>query len=199
MENLTKHIENIGHFNETPIVALNRFHSDTDEEIACVSELCAGLGVPFAESDHFARGGEGALELAKLVRSKCEKTPEDFTPLYSWEDKVEDKIAAVATKMYGAASISFTKLGKRKLREVYRLGYGNLPVCIAKTQSSLSDDPKRLGRPRDFDLTVRDIHINAGAGFLVIMTGEILRMPGLPRRPSAEDIDVVDGRIIGLR
>ena len=139
------------------------------------------------------------LELAKLVRSKCEKTPEDFTPLYSWEDKVEDKIAAVATKMYGAASISFTKLGKRKLREVYRLGYGNLPVCIAKTQSSLSDDPKRLGRPRDFDLTVRDIHINAGAGFLVIMTGEILRMPGLPRRPSAEDIDVVDGRIIGLR
>ena len=199
LPNLAKHIENIGHFAEVPVIALNKFGGDSAEEIACVLEFCAELGVPCAVSDHFAHGGEGALELAKLVIGKCEQAPTPFVPLYSWDDKVEDKIGAVAKKVYGATDVVFTKQGKRALRDVYRLGYGKLPVCIAKTQNSLSDDPKRLGRPTDFDITVSDIHINAGAGFLVVMTGDIMRMPGLPRRPSAENIDVVDGKIVGLR
>ncbi len=197
--NLAKHIENIRHFTETPIVALNHFHSDTGEELAVVAKWCEQAGVPFAVSKHFADGGDGALELAKIVRDKCEAEPSSFTPLYRWEDSIEDKISSVATKIYGASKVVFTKQSRRALKEVYRLGYGELPICIAKTQSSLSDDPRKLGRPTGFELTVRDLHINAGAGFIVVMTGEILRMPGLPRRPSAEQIDIRDGKIVGLR
>ncbi len=199
LANLGKHIENIRHFTETPIVALNRFHADSDEEIQAVRAFCAQQEVPFAVSDHFARGGEGAVELAKLVIDNSEKVSKPFTPLYDWDGPVEEKIAAVAEKMYGARGVSFTKQGKRALKEVNRLGYGKLPICIAKTQSSLSDDPRLKGRPTGFAITVRDLHINAGAGFLVVMTGEIMRMPGLPRRAAAEQIDVVDGKITGLR
>jgi formate--tetrahydrofolate ligase len=199
LPNLAKHIENIGHFTEIPIICLNRFTSDTEEEIAAVRNFCETNGTPMAVSDHFTRGGEGALDLARTVIDKCEKSQKTFTPLYDWEDKVESKISSVAKKIYGAREILYTKQAKRALKQVYRLGYGNLPICIAKTQSSLSDDPKLLGRPRDFELTVRDVHINAGAGFLVVMTGDILRMPGLPRRPNAEQMDVVDGKIVGLR
>ena len=199
ISNLAKHIDSIRQFTEVPIVAINKFHSDTDDEIAKVMALCEKEGVPCAVSDHFARGGDGALDLARVVVDKFSGDNKPFTPLYRWEDSVEDKIAAVASKMYGAKNVTFTKQSKRALKEIYRLGYGKLPVCIAKTQSSLSDDPKKLGRPTDFELTVRDLHINAGAGFIVVMTGDILRMPGLPRRPSAEQIDVVDGRIVGLR
>jgi formate--tetrahydrofolate ligase len=119
-------------------------------------------------------------------------------PLYDWNDPVPQKILAVAQKMYGARTVVFTKTEERDLADVQRLGYDRLPVCIAKTQSSLSDDPKRPGRPRDFDVTVRGIQINAGAGFLVVLTGDILRMPGLPRRPRAEQVDVVDGEITGV-
>jgi formate--tetrahydrofolate ligase len=199
LSNLGKHIENIRHFTDAPIVALNKFHSDSDDEIARVMAFCDQQRVPAALSDHFARGGEGAVALAKLVVERCAREHEKFTPLYRWEDKVEDKIAAVATKMYGAKSVDFTAPAKRALKDIYRLGYDKLPICIAKTQSSLSDDPTKLGRPTDFELTVRDLQINAGAGFIVVMTGDIMRMPGLPKRPSAEDIDVVDGRIVGLR
>jgi formate--tetrahydrofolate ligase len=199
LENLDKHIENIRRFTETPIVALNRFHSDSDEEIARVSTYCATQDVPFAESDHFAKGGEGALVLAELLRARCEGSARPFTPLYDWDDKIEDKVSAVAMKIYGAKRVVFTKHAKSALREIYRLGFGKLPVCVAKTQSSLSDDPSKLGRPTDFELTVKDLHINAGAGFIVVMTGDIMRMPGLPRVPSAEQIDLVDGKIVGLR
>jgi len=199
LSNLAKHIENIRHFTNRTVVAVNRFHSDSDEEIARVKAFCAAQGVPVATSDHFAKGGEGALDLAKLVIEECGKEHKRFTPLYRWQDSMEDKVSAVAKKIYGAQSVVFTKQSKRAMREIQRLGYAELPVCIAKTQSSLSDDPKKLGRPTDFELTVRDLHINAGANFIVVMTGDILRMPGLPRRPSAEQIDVVDGRIVGLR
>ncbi|MCC6524019.1 MAG: formate--tetrahydrofolate ligase [Polyangiaceae bacterium] len=196
--NLVKHIENIRHFGEPPIVALNRFGADTPAEIAVVERACREHGVPFAVSDHHARGGDGAQELARAVVTHAERVGQPFKPLYAWQDRVEDKIHAVASKMYGAARVVFTKQAEKALAEVYRLGYGALPVCIAKTQSSLTDDPTRQGRPLDFEVTVRDLVIAAGAGFIVVMTGDILRMPGLPRHPAAENIDLVDGRITGI-
>ena len=198
LPNLEKHIENIQIFGEQPVIALNRFASDTDEEIAIVREHCAALGVPFAVSDHHARGGEGALELAREIIAHAEQNSSPFTPLYADDDAVVDKVKSVASKMYGARDVVFTKTARRDLRDVKRLGYDHLPVCIAKTQSSLSDNPRLRGRPTDFEVTVRNVQINAGAGFLVVLTGDIMRMPGLPRRPAACDIDVVDGRVVGV-
>jgi len=198
LPNLDKHVESIGHFGEPPIVALNRFASDTDEEIEVVRERCRALGVPFAVSDHFARGGEGSEELARTVIEHAEKTSKPFTPLYELEASVPEKICAVAKKMYGARDVYFTKSAEADLKTIRKLGYSDLPVCIAKTQSSLSDDPKLRGRPKDFEVTVEEIIINAGAGFLVVLTGNIIRMPGLPRRPRAEEIDLVDGKIVGV-
>ena len=198
LPNLEKHIENIRHFGEQPVVALNRFGTDTDEEIDAVRRLCARLGVPFAVSDHFARGGEGAEELARAVIEFAEKDHAPFHALYALEASIPDKIFTVASKMYGARKVVFTKQAERDLEDVRRLGYESLPICIAKTQNSLSDDPKLRGRPQDFEVTVRGLHISAGAGFVVVLTGEILRMPGMPKRPLAEGIDLVDGRITGL-
>ena len=197
--NLAKHVENIRHFGERPVVALNRFHTDAAGELTVVERYCAEQGVPFAVSDHHARGGDGAVHLARVLVEHAEKTSKPFRPLYDWKDRIEDKILSVASKIYGAKRVAFTKAADKALADIYRLGYGELPVCIAKTPASLTDDPTRLGRPTDFTVTVRDLHINAGAGFVVAMTGDIVRMPGLPRRPSAENIDVVDGLIVGLR
>ncbi|HME70099.1 MAG TPA: formate--tetrahydrofolate ligase [Myxococcota bacterium] len=199
MPNLEKHVENIRAFGESPVVALNRFTSDCEPEIELVRARCHELRVPFAVTDHFARGGEGALDLARAVLAHAGGPSRPFRPLYRWADPVPDKIRAVARTMYGARDIAFTASAQRDLEQIERLGYGELPVCIAKTQNSLSDDPHRRGRPVGFDVTVRGIQINAGAGFLVVLTGEILRMPGLPRRPLAERIDLQDGTIVGLR
>ena len=146
LPNLEKHVENIGHFGEKPVVAINRFGTDTDEELASVREFCDGLGVPCAEANHFERGGEGALELARVVIEQAERHGEPFRPLYELGASVPDKIHAVAETMYGARNIVFTKGAERDLHEIERLGYADLPICIAKTQSSLSDDPK-LPRP----------------------------------------------------
>jgi formate--tetrahydrofolate ligase len=198
LPNLEKHVENIRCFGEPPVVALNRFGADRDEEIAVVGERCRELGVPFAVSDHFTRGGDGALELARLVREQAGAGRRPFRPLYDLADSFPDKVFAVASRMYGARAVVLSRQAKADLREVRRLGYEALPVCIAKTQASLSDDPKLRGRPRDFDVTVRSIQINAGAGFLVALTGEILRMPGLPRNPLAESIDLRAGEIVGV-
>jgi formate--tetrahydrofolate ligase len=198
LPNLEKHVENIRCFGEPPVVALNRFAADRDDEIAVVRARCTELGVPFAVSDHVARGGAGALELARLVREQSAGRNRPFQPLYRPEDSFPDKVLAVASRMYGARGVLLTKEAARDLEVVRRLGYESLPVCIAKTQASLSDDPRLRGRPRDFDVTVRSIQINAGAGFLVALTGEILRMPGLPRRPLAESIDLRDGEIVGV-
>ncbi len=198
LPNLDKHIENIHCFGERPVVALNRFSADRDDEIEVVRARCAELAVPFAVSDHFAHGGEAAVELARLVREQATGARSPFRPLYRLEDSFPDKVLAVASRMYGARGVVLTKEAQRDLREVRRLGYEQLPVCIAKTPASLSDDPQLRGRPRDFDVTVRSIQINAGAGFLVALTGEILRMPGLPRRPLAESMDVRDGEIVGV-
>jgi formate--tetrahydrofolate ligase len=198
LPNLDKHVENIRLFGEAPVVALNRFATDAAEEIDVVRRRCEELDVPFAVTDHHARGGEGAIELAKAVMAQTGKGSRPFKPLYDWAEPVPDKILTVARLMYGARDVVFTKSAERDLADVRRLGYDGLPVCIAKTQSSLSDDPKLRGRPRDFEVTVDAIQINAGAGFLVVLTGDILRMPGLPRRPLAASIDLRDGRIVGL-
>jgi len=179
---------------------LNRFGGDSDEEIEVVRQRCGALGVPFAVSDHHARGGAGAEELARTLIEHAERPGEarGFSPLYPLDAPVEEKILTVARKMYGARDVYYTAQARRDLADVERLGYAGLPVCIAKTPGSLSDDPKLRGRPRDFEVTVRGVQINAGAGFLVVVTGDILRMPGLPKRPLAERIDVRDGRIVGL-
>jgi len=197
LPNLEKHIENIRQFGGVPVVALNRFASDQDDEIAVVRERCDALGAPFAVSDHHARGGPGAVELARTLVAHA-KTDQPFKPLYPTAAPVRDKILAVAQKMYGASAVNYTKRAEQEIKEIERLGYADLPVCIAKTPTSLSDDPHKLGRPSDFELTVRGLQINAGAGFLVVLTGDILRMPGLPRRPLAEQIGVRDEKIVGL-
>jgi len=196
--NLEKHVQNIRAFGETPVVALNRFASDTDLERQVVARRCDDLGVPFAESEHYAQGGRGARALADVVQRHAEKSRVPYTPLYAWSDPVESKIAAIATRMYGAGSVVYTRQAKRDLARVSRLGYDGLPICVAKIPGSLSDDPNLRGAPRGFELTVRGIEINAGAGFLVVLSGEIMRMPGLPKQPLAQRIDVAEGRIVGL-
>jgi len=198
--NLDKHVENIKKFCEPPVVCLNRFDTDSDAEIQVVREHCENkLKVPFAVSDHFARGGDGARELAQAVIQHAEKESVPFCPLYDWNEDVKTKIWKVAHGMYGAEEIDYNKKAERDLRTIEKLGYDKLPVCIAKTQSSLSDDPKLYGRPTGFAVTVREILVAAGAGFLIPVTGEIMRMPGLPTQPQAEHIDVQDGRIVGMK
>lgn len=199
LPNLVKHLESIRYFKEAPVVALNKFATDGTDEIAVVRRFCEGRGVPFAVCDGWARGGEGALELAETVRDsiRC-NTP--FAPMYEADDSVEDKVFKVAQKVYGAEAVDYLPRAQKDLKRIYKLGYDKLPVCIAKTQKSLSDNPDLLGRPKDFLVTVRQIIVNAGAGFLVPLTGEIIRMPGLPAEPAAKNLDVDgDGNIIGLR
>jgi formate--tetrahydrofolate ligase len=155
--------------------------------------------VPFALSDHFARGGEGAEELARTVLEHAETHPDPFTPLYDWKDPFEKKMETIARTIYGAGEIVYTKDAERDLDEIRRLGYEDLPLCVAKTPASLSDDPKIPGRPQDFPVTVRGVILSAGAGFLVPLLGSILRMPGLPREPQAVHMDLEDGKPVGIR
>ncbi len=199
LANLEKHLENIAQFNLQPVVSINKFVSDTDEEIKAIQAHCAKLGVKAVVANVWAEGGKGAEDLAHAVVEAVENSKGKFTPMYDWEASVEDKINAIATKVYGATGVEFTPKAKANLRRIARLGLEHLPVCIAKTQKSLSDDPKLLGRPTDFFITVREIEIAAGAGFLVPITGNIMRMPGLPATPSSELIDIdADGNISGL-
>lgn len=199
MENLEKHLENIKLFNVKPVVAINSFTSDTQEEHQAILDKCKSLGVEAVVADVWAKGGEGAIDLADKVAEIVDNNPEKFTPIYEWNSAVEDKIKSIATKIYGAAAIDYTKQAKRDLRKIDKLGLSDLPICMAKTQKSLSDNPALLGRPKDFVVTVREIEIASGAGFLVPITGDIMRMPGLPATPSAESIDIdKDGNISGL-
>ncbi len=198
LPNLEKHVENIGHFGQRAIVALNRFASDAPAEIDAARARCAELDIPFAAADHHARGGEGALDLARLVMREAASGPKPVRRLYEPGDPVPEKIFAVARKMYGADAVVFTSAARADLEDIQRLGYERLPVCIAKTHSSLTDDPRVRGRPAAFEVTVRNVQVNAGAGFLVVLTGDMLRMPGLPKDPLAREIDVVDGMIVGV-
>lgn len=200
LPNLDRHVENIKQFCEPPIICLNRFEGDHPEEITMVQKHCENhLHVPFAVSNVFEEGGKGGKELAEKVILHSEKTPQRFCPLYDWNEDVKTKIWKVANKMYGVGEIKYTNKAERDLKSIETLGYGNLPVCIAKTPASLTDDPKRLGRPENFEVTVREILIAAGAGFLIPLTGDILRMPGLPKNPQAEHIDLKENKITGLR
>jgi len=200
LPNLDRHVENIKQFCEPPIVCLNRFEGDHPEEIAIVQKHCENhLHVPFAVSNVFEEGGKGGKELAEKVILHSEEKNQRFCPLYDWNEDVKTKIWKVANKMYGAEEIKYTNKAERDLKSIETLGYGNLPVCIAKTPASLTDDPKRLGRPENFTVTVREILIAAGAGFLIPLTGDILRMPGLPKNPQAEHIDLKENKITGLR
>lgn len=199
LPNLEKHLENITKFKVVPVIAINKFVSDTEEEIAVIKELAASKGVRVAVANVWAKGGEGAEDLAKNVIAIVESGVSAFEPLYDWKSTVKDKIATIATEIYGAEYVDYTSKAKADLRKIADLGLDQLPVCIAKTQKSLSDNPKLLGRPKDFIITVREIEIAVGAGFLIPITGNIMRMPGLPAHPASEGIDINDdGEITGL-
>lgn len=199
LANLDKHLENIQKFGMKAVVAINRFTTDTNEEIKVIQQHVESLGFKAIVADVWAKGGEGAIDLAEAVVESVEKKECEYKKLYNWNLPVEDKIRIVAQEIYGAQAIDFTKDAKNDLKEIYRLGLDKLPVCIAKTQKSLSDNPKLLGRPKDFLVTVRQIVISSGAGFLVPLTGDILRMPGLPKEPAAVKVTLDDnGNIDGL-
>ncbi len=199
MENLEKHVENMKKFNICPIVALNKFVTDTDAEIQIIADKCKELGVPMEVAEVWAKGGKGAERLAELAAKVAEQCVCQLKPLYDWNWSVEKKIETIAKEIYGAAAIDYTSQAKSDLKKIIALGLDKLPVCVAKTQKSLSDNPKLLGRPKDFIVTVRQIEIAAGAGFVIPITGDIMRMPGLPDKPSAENIDIDEkGHITGL-
>jgi len=198
--NLAAHLDAATHFHRPVVVALNRFGTDTPDEVAVVATSCQGRGVAFAEADIFTRGGDGAIDLAQQVIAATEQTPATpFEPLYPLDWSIERKVERIATAIYGASGVQFAPAALAKIRQFRKLGYAKLPICMAKTQNSLSDNPKLLGRPTGFTITVRDCELAAGAGFVVALTGEIVRMPGLPLRPAAERIDVgADGEIENL-
>ena len=199
MANLRKHYENIDKFNVPCIIALNRFPSDTDEEINAVVKAAENEGMNIAPADIFRLGGDGGLELAEKTVRLIAEAEGTFTPLYDWNLPVEDKIFKVASEIYGAVSIDYQPQARRNLDMIKKIGYDRLPVCIAKTQQSLSDNPNLLGLPSNFIVTVREIKIASGAGFLIPITGEILRMPGLSRTPAACNINIDDtGNIKGI-
>jgi len=194
--NLEKHMENLQQFGVPVVVTLNHFDTDTDAEIQFIKSFCEERGAEFALSDVFAKGSEGGVELAEKVLYSIENKKADFKPLYANEDSLEDKINTIATKIYGADGVSFSSKAITSLKKIKELGFSNLPVCMAKTQYSLSDDPKKLGRPTDFKINVKDVYVCAGAGFVVVLTGDIMTMPGLPKEPAAYKIDVTDDGII---
>lgn len=199
LENLEKHIENIRKFNICPVVAINKFADDTVEELEVVKNLCNKLGIRSAITTAHAEGGRGAVQLAEAVVEVLNECKSDFKPLYDWGWSVERKIETIAKQIYGANAIDYTAQAKDDLKKIESLNLDKLPVCIAKTQKSLSDNPKLLGRPENFIVTVREIEIAAGAGFVIPITGNIMRMPGLPEYPAAEKIDIdSEGRIKGL-
>lgn len=196
--NLQKHIENIQGYGLPVVVAINRFPTDTEAELSLLAEKCKELNASFALSEVWSKGGEGGIELARKVVEACEKDSE-FRFMYDESMSPKEKMNAVATKIYGADGVDFTPQAEKDLNLIHELGKDNLLVCMAKTQYSLSDDPVKLGRPEHFRITVREVRLSAGAGFLVAITGTIMTMPGLPKKPAALNIDVdADGKITGL-
>lgn len=199
LPNLEKHLENIGKFNVPAIIAINKFTSDSAEEIKVITEFAKSKNIKVAVADVWGQGGKGTLDLAQVVIDEVEKGSANFKPLYNWQSSVKEKIETIATEIYGAEHVDYSSKAKANLKTITNLGLENLPICIAKTQKSLSDNPKLLGRPKDFIITIREIEIAAGAGFLIPITGEIMRMPGLPAHPASENIDINDdGEIVGL-
>ena len=199
LENLDKHIANMQHMGQSVIVTLNRFGSDTDEEIAIVSEHCKEKGIGFALNEAYMKGSEGCMNLARLAVDEIAANPSrDITYCYADTDTVQDKITAVAKQIYGAKKVVFKKQALKMIERISQWQFEHFPICIAKTQYSLSDDSKRYGVPKDFTLTISDLVINTGAEMIVVIAGDIMRMPGLPRHPQAERIDIQDGLLVGL-
>ena len=198
--NLEAHIDNIHKFGLPVVVAINKFDTDTDAEISLLTELCESKGVRLALSEVFAKGGDGGIELAEAVIEACEK-PSEFRFIYSDDMPIKDKIEAVAKNIYGADGVIYESAAQKQIDEILKLDkkYASFPICFAKTQYSLSDDPQKLGRPKNFNITVREVKLSAGAGFIVVLTGAIMTMPGLPKSPAAYSIDIdKDGVITGL-
>lgn len=197
--NLEKHIENLKLYGVPIVVTLNSFVSDTDEEIEYVKNTCEQLGCEFAVANVWEKGGDGGVELAKKVLHTLETKASEFKPLYDINQSIKEKIKTIATKIYGAQDVKYTGKANKAIKKIEEIGLNNLPVCIAKTQYSLSDNPKLLGRPSGFEITVSEVTISAGAEFIVVLTGDVMTMPGLPKRPAAENIDIDDhGTITGL-
>jgi len=197
--NLEKHVENILAFGIRAVVAINKFATDTEAEINVIKDKCRELGVPVAVADVWAKGGEGSMELAEITSDLAEKCMNRYIPTYDWNWDIPKKVETIAKNIYGAKAVEFTARAKADLEKIEKLGLDKLPICMAKTQNSLSDDPKLRGRPENFLITVREIEIAAGAGFVIPITGEIMRMPGLPVVPAAENVDVDEnGNITGL-
>ena len=198
LANLIKHIETVQAFGLPAVVAINAFPTDTAEELAFVEKKCNELGAEVALSEVWAKGGEGGLALADKVWKAMEK-PNNFNFTYDVESSIPEKIDAIVKRVYGGLGADFTPAAKKQLKEIEELGFDKMPVCMAKTQYSLSDDPSKMGRPEGFRITVKELRISAGAGFIVALTGDILTMPGLPKKPAAENMDIdVNGKITGL-
>ena len=197
--NLEKHIENLQQFGVPVVVTLNSFITDSAEETAFVKEFCESRGAEFELSEVWEKGGEGGVALAKKIIETIDTKESNFKPIYDLDLSIADKIKAIATKIYGADDVVFDGKAVKEMKKLSDLGFNNIPVCMAKTQYSLSDDPSKLGRPENFTITVRDMYVSAGAGFIVVLTGDIMTMPGLPKKPAAYSIDVnEDGQITGL-
>ncbi len=196
--NLDKHIENLHAFGVPVVVTLNSFLTDTEEEYEFIKKHCEDMGCEFALARVWAEGGKGGEELAAKVIRTIENKKSELKFTYELDAPLKDKIEAIATKIYGAGSVTYSSEASRMLKKIEKMGYGNLPVCMAKNQYSLSDDPNALGRPEGFNVNIREVYVSAGAGFVVAITGTVMTMPGLPKVPAAENIDVVDDKIVGL-
>ena len=197
--NLEKQVENIKKFNVTPVVAINKFVTDSDEEVQFIKDFCDKMGVKVALSDVWAKGGEGGAELGNIVLDILENNNSDFAPIYNQESTIEEKVLTIAKEIYGANKVNYTPAAKKQINELEKFQLDKLPICMAKTQYSLSDNPSLLGKPEGFDITVKEVRVSNGAGFIVVQTGDIMTMPGLPKIPAANKMDVLkSGEIIGL-
>ena len=197
--NLEKQIENMQKYNVPVVVAINKFISDTEEEIQFIKEFCAKLGVKVALSDVWAKGGEGGLELANIVNEVLDNEESNFKVLYDEKESIKDKVLTIAREIYGAKNVLYTPAANRQIAELEKFELDKLPICMAKTQYSLSDNPSLLGRPENFDITVKEVRVSNGAGFIVVLTGDIMTMPGLPKVPAANRMDILEnGEIVGL-
>ena len=197
--NLEKQIENINKYNVPVVVAINRFLTDSDDEVKFIKDYCNNIGVKVALSDVWAKGGEGGLELADIVEDVLENEKSDFKPIYDVEKSIEEKVLTIAKEIYGADGVQYSAAAKRQIKELEKFGLDKLPICMAKTQYSLSDNPSLLGRPSGFDITVKEIKVSNGAGFIVVLTGDVMTMPGLPKVPAANKMDILEnGEIVGL-
>jgi formate--tetrahydrofolate ligase len=197
--NLEKQIENIKKFNVTPVVAINKFVTDSSEEVDFIKEFCSKIGVKVALCDVWAKGGEGGIDLANMVLEILDNDSSSFSPIYNKDDSIENKILTIAREIYGAGKVNYTLAAKKQIAELEKFELDKLPICMAKTQYSLSDNPSLLARPEGFDIAVKEVRVSNGAGFIVVQTGDVMTMPGLPKVPAANKMDVLkDGEIVGL-